>query len=161
MQSILHLIPEGGLPETPFYQLLQRFPRRRPIEARTNGHIFPDTACRQGVGLLKHHPNMPPHIHRTNGPRVDIDPVHEHLTCDASIRDLFMHAVQTAHKGRFAAPRRTDEGGGAKPLKRGGDIMEWLVLAVPGIQLLNLYDHASALYCHIAAAFHPLSSPCQ
>ena len=61
----------------------------------------------------------------------------------------FVHAVQAAHEGRFAAAGRTDDGRGMVGLGRHVDIAQGLGLAEPGVQVFDLDANTHTLVCSL------------
>src|SRR5439155_5112402 len=68
---------------------------------------------RKRVGLLEHHSDPAPERDRIDARVVDSVPVDGHVAGDAYARDVGVHAVETAEKGRLAAPRGADQRGDA------------------------------------------------
>src|SRR5712692_2775069 len=112
-QPVFDLIPQHRLFQTALDPLSECRSPGQPVEAQADRHILEDAARRQGIGPLEHHPDVAPDIHRLDGTRVDVDPVDQYLALHAAPGYFLVHAIQTAHKGRFPASRRADDGGGA------------------------------------------------
>ena len=66
----------------------------------------------KGLGFLEDHPDAVAHLHRVHVCGVEVLPVEEHLALGMRCAGTqFVHAVEGAQQGDFAAAGRTDDGG--------------------------------------------------
>src|SRR6266446_588280 len=94
------------------------------------------------------------HISFLDGTCIDIDPFYLHAASHTCIRHLLVHAIQTAHEGRFTTPRRPNHGCHSE----GGDseihIVERLLLTIPCVHVLHRNGHFSSAPFRFHASHH-------
>src|SRR5512146_2943311 len=91
--------------------------------------------------MLKDHANLTTDVHRANILPVDIYPFNQYLASETSARRLLVHTIEAAHKCGLATPGRPDQRRDRERLNGQGNILQRLFLAVPGIELSNMYRH--------------------
>ena len=74
-QLVLGLIPKCGLAQRALHQLIHV--AGIAIDARTKSNVLVD-ALGEGIGLLEHHADAPPHLDRVNGRRIHVVAIEDH-----------------------------------------------------------------------------------
>src|SRR5579883_2411258 len=77
-ERILHLVPEGGLPETPFGYVHEPPPITHAGEPQPCHDVVVDRHRGKRVGPLKHHPDPAPYRHGVHRGPVDVLAVEKH-----------------------------------------------------------------------------------
>ena len=80
-----------------------------PEHAQAPGDVVVDRLGER-VRLLEDHPDPPPHLHRIDLGRVQVDAVVEHLSLDLGAWNQVVHPVQRADERALSAARRPDDG---------------------------------------------------
>jgi hypothetical protein len=109
VQPVFDLFPQAGFAQRGFHHLVS-FGLGAP--GRGFGAVGDVVVNRfgKGVGFLEDHADLGPQRHHIDILVVDIDAVQCDGPGDAAGVDGVVHAVQTAHEGRFAASGRADHG---------------------------------------------------
>src|SRR5579883_2716713 len=135
---MFHLLPQGGLPQTEFYLLRNSLASCDSVEMEPQGNILRNGEVWQEIRLLKDHADVSPHTHRLDRTCIEIDAIDQYFARQPGLWKLFMHAVETAHKGRFATPGGADQCRHRPLCNVQRDIIERLGFAIPGIDVSRL-----------------------
>ena len=107
LQTILHLVPDGGVAQALFHDGVQILALLDAVRARAERHVVVH-AHREGVGLLKHHAYATAQAVHVDG-AVRILAVQRDLALDAAALHEVVHAVEAFQQRGLAAARRADE----------------------------------------------------
>jgi len=148
VELVVHLLPEGGPPESVLDYLvghgLVLYPQ--PV-----GDVVVD-ALRERVGLLEHHPDPPSERDGVHLVTVHVDSTESELSVDARGVDEVVHPVDTPEKRRLPTARRTDDGGHLLLVDVEVDVPERLLLTVVDIQTPGLDDRVPVDPCACSGA---------
>ena len=144
LQPVLHLVPQGRLPEAPLDQVGQIAPCHEPVERRPVGHVVEDRLGER-VRPLEHHPDPLAQRHEVGARREDRVPSTRMSPWWPDARDQLVQPVDRAEEGGLAAARRADDGGDRLPLDAEVQVPEHLPAAVREAEVAHVDRRRAAL----------------
>ena len=137
LQIVLHFVPKRGAAQRFFDDHIQLLAVAKSIQPEPGGNIVVNRHTRKWVGLLKHHANTTPYIHRRNSVAINVHVAHAHSTLSTGVRMRFVHAIQAADECGLAAAGRTNNRRGMVGQNVHSDLVKGLVFSKPGIQAFD------------------------
>ena len=138
-QPILHFIPDGGVFQRSFHDLIEFRFILHAVSTGAVGHIVINTHGK-GIGLLKDHADIAAKLVYINGRGKNIFASVKNVPLDLYGRHQIVHAIQCFQKSGFPAARRADQRGDAFFGNFNGNIFQGMVRAIPQIQLFRGND---------------------
>ncbi len=107
------------------------------VQFVTGDHVVVNRQGGEGVRLLEHHANASADTYRVGILGIDVMTIQQHFPGGIRAGDDFVHPVQAAYQGGFAAAGRADHGGNHVTLERDADVLNRFGFAVKGRQILD------------------------
>src|SRR5271168_5157705 len=80
------------------------------VQTQSEGNV-PEDAHREGIGLLKYHPDMPAHGDRIDLGVINVLAAEDNVSSEAKPAHQIVHAIEAAQDRALAASRGADESG--------------------------------------------------
>ena len=135
-QSVLHLVPDGCIPQGLLHDLIQLFFRGGPVGTGTVGNVIID-AHGEGIRLLEHHADVPPQGAHVHVLIENAAAVIAHLPGNPHRGDQVVHAVQGFQKGGLSAAGGPDEGRDVLFGDGHVDPLQGMGISVPELQIFR------------------------